>query len=119
MKTAKFLLCENPIADKSDGRIFILHNRNPLILAEVFHFDIENEELQMNCKRQFTIGSSLEFGNQYIVFGALWTIPDARFLAKEAQKQANELAGIMRRMADWYESYLIWEDQQDIDSFLG
>lgn len=34
------------------------------------------------------------------------------------KKQADELAGIMRRMADLYESYLIWEDQQGIDDFL-
>lgn len=112
MKTAKFLLCENPIADKSDGRLFILHNRTPTLLAEVFHFDINDEISQMQCKQKFSIGGTLDYGNEYIVFGCLWVIPDEKFSTPSVQQQADELAGIMRRMADWYKSYLIWEDEQ-------
>jgi hypothetical protein len=105
MKLPKFLFCENPIADKSDGRTFILHARKPAILAELFHFDQSENEKIMNCKRQFEIGSSLDYSpSEYIVLGTVWI---------EANTcSADELASIMRRMADWYEAYLIWEDNQ-------
>lgn len=112
MKTAKFLLCENPIADKSDGRVFILHNRSPRLFAEVFSFHLADEKAQMDCKRQFTIGSSLEHNDEYYVFGCLWVMPEEKFTTKNIQEQADELAAIMRRMADWYEAYLNWEDNQ-------
>lgn len=108
MKPPKFLLAKNPIADKSDGRIFILHTQTPKILAEVFHFDVGDEEHQMDCKRQFTIGSTLEYEDEYIVIGALWVESCELF-------SADRLAGLMRRMADWYEAYLIWEDSQDYE----
>jgi hypothetical protein len=111
-KTAKFLLCENPIADKSDGRLFILHTRQPVILAEVFHFEIDDEPGQMECKSKFTIGSSLNYNPEYIVIGAQWVEPED-VPAGEAKEYANKLTGIMRRMADWYQAYLIWEDSQD------
>lgn len=111
-KTAKFLLCENPIADKSDGRIFILHNRTPILLAEVFHFDASDEMAQMDCKRNFSAYGALEYDSEYIVFGCLWMVPDDKFQKKTAQQQADDIAAIMRRMADWYEAYITWEDRQ-------
>jgi hypothetical protein len=108
-KLPKFLFCENPIADKSDGRQFILHARRPVILAEVFHFNEAQESESMECKRAFNLCATLDYPPEYIVLGAVWTEP----IVIKNQEEANRLAGIMRRMADWYETYLIWEDSQD------
>lgn len=102
-KLPKFLLCENPIADKSDGRIFILHTREPRLLAEIFTFDADDEDAQMEHKKLFTSGSALEYGDEYFVFGVIWM--------EKNNLPAEKLAGIMRRMADWYEAYLKWEDK--------
>jgi hypothetical protein len=111
-KTAKFLLCENPIADKSDGRLYILHTRKPVILAEVFHFDIDDEAEYTRCKQAFPTNATLNYNPEYIVLGQIWMEP-VYVPEEKAQEFSNKLAGIMRRMADWYQAYLIWEDSQD------
>jgi len=103
MKSPKFLLCENPLAEQSDGRVFVLHAREPLILAEAFHFAADDEEAQMAAKKFFNVAATLDYSpDEYVVLGALWY--------READ--ADTLAKIMRRMADWYESYLKWEDEK-------
>lgn len=101
IKLPKFLLCQNPIAEKSVGRIFILHTREPVLLAEVFRFDSEDEIKQMECKKLYTVGASLDFPPDYFVFGAVWI---EKILS---EKDSEGLPGLMRRMADWYEAYLI------------
>ena len=105
MKTPKFLLCENPIADKSDGRSFIIHTREPRILAEIFAFEEPlNECLLNSVKSNIRIGATLEYGSEYFIFSAIFV--------EKIEMDADKLAGIMRRMADWYEAYLKWEDSQ-------
>jgi hypothetical protein len=115
MKTSKFLLCENPIADQSDGRQFILHTRPPRLLAEIFAFEKISDEKIMEIQRQITTGSRLDYGPETFVFGLLWIFESDFKEEMSSQQRANEVAGIMRRMADWYEAYLIWEDSQDHD----
>ena len=108
----KFLFCENPLLDeRHDGRSFILHARRPLILAEVFHFNSSQEKESMQCKSAFNVGASLDYSSdEYIILGAVWI--ESNLLEKEIKT----LPGIMRRMADWYEAYLIWEDKQNFEN---
>lgn len=108
-KPPAFLLCENPIADQSDGRLFILHNRTPHILAEVHHFENLSDEQIMDILRQIPIGGRLDYEPETIFFTPVW-MDD---LKGEPQDVAYKIAGIFRRMADWYKAYLIWEDLQD------
>lgn len=84
-----------------------MHTQTPVLIAEVFHFEAGDEKKQMECKQNFLTGSALEYGSEYIVFGAIWVEPH--------EVDVDKLAGLMRRMADWYEAYLIWEDSQDGD----
>lgn len=109
MKTPKFLICENPLG-KEPGRIFILHNREPFILAEAFHFDESQNEEWMRCKSAFTIGASVDYPGELIALGAVWTFGNT-LSAMSAQEQADTLAGVMRRMGDWYHAYLKFEDE--------
>src|SRR4030067_1070271 len=111
MKISKFLLCENPLADQSDGRVFILHTRQPVILAECFHFELPDysseEEMEadiLKCKLVFNTGSTLDYPPEYIVLGAIWIESGT----EATQEPADGLAGITRHMAGWYKSYLIW-----------
>jgi hypothetical protein len=41
-KTPKFMICENLLLE--NNRVFILHSREPLIIAEAFHFEMGNEK---------------------------------------------------------------------------
>lgn len=93
------MVCTNPNGD--DGRYFILHNREPLFLAEIFEFDINDEQSQMECKRNFNLGSALEHDKSYFVFGVHW--------CSDNNLSADKLAGLFRRMADWYKSVLLNE----------
>ena len=106
------MLCENPIVN--DGRVFVFHAREPMILAEVHHYEAFTDEELMDIERQITTPawSRLDYPPETIYFFAVKFFPDERFIKKDAQGPADELAGIMRRMADWYEAYLIWEDKQ-------
>lgn len=93
-KLPKFVIAKNPMIE--GNRIFIIHMREPAIHAEVFHFNIDNEPGQMEAKARYAAGSSTEVNNEYIVIGAVYIAP--------TDLNADKLAGIMRRMADWYRS---------------
>lgn len=108
MKPSKFLLAENPIADQSDGRLFIIHNRDPKILAEVHHYQNLSEADMLKIQSQIPIGGRLDYQPETIYFTPVWIEGNA----EQTQEYADKLAGIFRRMADWYKAYLIWEDKK-------
>lgn len=99
MKVAKFLIAENPIVN--DGRVFIVHMRDPVIIAEAFHFDLSQEKEWMDCKSKFAVGASVNYPGELIVLGAIFM-----------SAQSNDLPKIMSRMGDWYYNYLKWEDEK-------
>ncbi|HRK01001.1 MAG TPA: hypothetical protein PL089_15430 [Ignavibacteria bacterium] len=101
MKPSKFLICENPLTN--DERVFIIHTGTPVMLAEVFHFDIDQEEEWMKCKRSYNVGASVDYPGELISIGAVWM---------EEYSDVNKLAKLMSRMGDWYHAYLKWEDSQ-------
>lgn len=96
MKSSKFLIAENPVVD--DGRVFVIHLRDPVIIAEAFHFDLDQEREWMACKARFEIGATVDYPGELIVLGAVFA----------AEGSGHEK--IMRRMGDWYHNYLKWED---------
>lgn len=110
----QFLLCENPITNESDGRHYIMHLHDPVIVAQVFYFTPQDEEAQMQIKRQITLGATLDYENEYFVFGAIFhaPLPD-KWREWSKQQIDDKLRDIMKDMADWYEAYLIWEDSQN------
>lgn len=112
-KPPKFLLCENPIADLSDGRLFILHNRRPHLLAEVKHYENLNDSDRMEIEKSLTLYGRLDYPPETIFLAPVWIYESELSDSLDAQQKANKLAGLMRRMADWYEAYLVWEDGQD------
>lgn len=105
MKASKFLIAENPIVN--DGRVFIVHLRDPVIIAEAFHFGL-NESEWMRCKSHFDVGASVDYPGEYVFLGAVFIAP---FPWTDPQNQADKLAKIMSRMGDWYYRYLKFEDE--------
>lgn len=95
------MICENPMVD--DDRVFILHSRNPVIIAEAFHLEPDDESGAMEIKKQIAVGASVDYPGEYILLGAIFIEPN--------NMTAQELAKIMSRMGDWYHSYLKWEDE--------
>jgi hypothetical protein len=115
-KTAKFLLCENPIAEKSDGRLFILHTQDPVILAELWHYEgLTDRELIEKQNELGPTNAKLEYMDEVVLFSSIMMFRGEKFSQLPGQEQADKLAGVMRRMADWYKAYLIWEDSQDYE----
>lgn len=112
MKASKFLIAENPIVN--DGRVFIVHLRDPVIIAEAFHFDMHQEKEWMECKSQFKIGASVDYPGELISIGAVYVANDkiSESFKLYTQKESDNLAKIMSRMGDWYYNYLKWEDKQ-------
>lgn len=100
MKSAKFLIAENPIVN--DSRIFVIHMRDPLIVAEAFHYGLDQEAQWMDCKRKFSTAASVDYPGELIVLGVVYCAP--------TELSADKLAKIMSRMGDWYYNYLRWED---------
>lgn len=105
-----FMLAENPITGK---QLFIIHTGTPYVMAEVFHYDAEDNESIMDCQRNFTICGKTTYLDKTAIIGAVMMIPDDKFLEMSTQEQADKLANLMRRMADWYYAYLKWEDEQN------
>lgn len=112
MKIPEFLICEDPhfyIRDDIDEtqRIFIIHTQEPFIIAECFHFTQDEENISMLHKSKFNIYATLDYSpDEYIIIGALNS-------STISHTQTDKLANIMRRMADWYEKYLLWLDDND------
>lgn len=101
MKPPRFIIGDNPLVDSE--RIFITHTREPMFIAEVFHFDIMDEESQLEAKRAFAIASSLEYEDEYIVIGVRQIITNKEYTV-------DQLARLMSRTGDWYFSLLKFED---------
>jgi hypothetical protein len=97
-KLPTFLLAENPLVD--DERIFIIHSKDPMVLAEAIHFSDDSGKFTID----HAIDSSLHYRDEYIVLAA-------RVIA--GNPDTDRLAKLMRRMADWYRAYLIFEDQDE------
>lgn len=74
LNSAKFLIASNPIVN--DGRVFIIHTQDPVIIAEVIDNNIEGKYIG------------------------------------ETNLESTKIAGIMRRMGDWYINYLNWKKEQ-------
>lgn len=94
------MICENPMVD--DDRVFVLHTREPLILAEALHFD--NEADWMEAKREASIGASVDYPGEHVLLKAVNVVATEPYTA-------DGIAKIMSRMGDWYHAYLKWEDE--------
>lgn len=101
-----FTIADNRAVNR--GRVFVIHLQEPVIIAQAFHFDSDQEEAWMSQKSQFTIGASVDFPGELIFLGAVYCAPLPR---KEFQQQADNLAHIMSKMGDWYYQYLIDKDR--------
>jgi len=104
-KLPRFLIADNPLG-KDPERVFVIHTREPYILAEAFHFHEDEEHLYHELKKSIETGATTQVGSEYIVLGAHWVV--------HGGKTPDALAGVMRRMADWYHNYITSIDNDDL-----
>lgn len=83
-------------------REFVVHTRYPAWLAEVFKFDTQPEAIAFEgecIQNEINIGGrTYHDGKTYV----LAVIAEFEQYQGTTQKDANKLARIARRMADWY-----------------
>ena len=87
----KFLICDT---HENQNLCFLLHTQFPKFLA-IVHNEFENEEEEMNCKRNYPVGASVEIDGQTEVIGVIqwYDGPNGN---------ADEIAKLMSAMGDWY-----------------
>lgn len=107
-----FMLAENPMTGK---QLFIIHTGTPYVMAEVHSFHTADEKGIMDCQRNYTIAGKTTFETHTAVIGAVMMVPDEKFGKLPLQEQADKLANLMRRMADWFYAYLKWKDEQNAE----
>lgn len=96
----KFLEADNP--NDPDGLTFIIHTQPPRFAAQVI---ICQGEEYMEIQRHFAAYGRTDYGDYSAVIGIveMWdSLPTGT-----PQDQADLLAKIMRRCADWYRGVLI------------
>lgn len=94
--------------------LYVIHMRDPLIVAQVFTFGPDEEAERLDLLRQpdITAYATTDIDAlESAVLLAIYITP----IKGDAQKTADKLAKIMRRMADWYRAYCHWEDSQPHD----
>jgi hypothetical protein len=109
----KFLFCENPILnERHDARSFILHLQPPVLVAEIFNYENLSDSEILEIQKKIQAGSRLDYGFETFFFVLIYIDP-SYFEKNDPQYCADNIAGILRRMADWFEAYLNWEDSQN------
>jgi len=99
-------MCVNPLLPESNG--FILHTKEPQILAEIFSFDKMDIKGMNDLKMQgYQLGTETTHKDITYVLVSDYKIDPTSLTREQAQAKANRLAGLMRRMADWWLSVLI------------
>jgi hypothetical protein len=110
-KYPKFLECINPNGDIDD--IYILHTQAPRFIAAVLITNDEAEMLQF--ENQFKACGRTTYKNDTASIGVIefWDNPWKEGLTP--QEQADSIAKLMRRCADWYYPVLkeLIDNEQD------
>lgn len=105
------MICENPI-DKSGE--FILHNEEPKMLIQVLELSAFSIEYRDKIINSVPFGSSIEIGHEFYYF-----IPVEIYskIEKNDGEINNFLIKIMTDVADWFEEYINWIENEMNNNF--
>ncbi len=82
------------------------------MLAEVFHYEPDEEAAWIECKALFNTGASFHYQDELICIGSLWVVENEKLRSMNAQARDDYLAKLMSRMGDCYTAYCQWEDRK-------
>ena len=96
----------------TEKQLFIVHVGIPYVMAEVHSFRASDHLSINECESKISVGSKTTVNGNTAVLDAVLILPNKKFSELSSQTQADKLASLMRRMADWYHAYLKWQEDQ-------
>lgn len=104
-KLPRFMVCENPISESGE---YILHCREPKMLIKVFNLTNTSIEERKDWVKQIPVYGACEIGSvlYYLVPVEQYT----NFFGENKEEVNQNLSSLMKRCADWWKSYVIWEE---------
>lgn len=83
--------------DSKSGRKFVIKTRNPAFIGEIHEFDKEIDSMAMEVSIQ--IGGKVRHEGRYYIFKLIRFFDDVEMATQE---DADNIARLMRRAAEWY-----------------
>ena len=99
MKTAKFLICSNPISETGD---FILHTHFPSFLVKVTPVMADDERLEPDDVVAEFVNSD-GFTEHFLL----------EIFAEYEKTDPSKIKQLLKKMAVWYAAYLKWEEEMN------
>ena len=100
---SQFYLMENPKTGDTNDQ-FIFHAKKPQFIAKIISFE---DDVEMVAQDEEGENITFFYINSF-GFREIYTLTVVRVFDTEEEKIQSKL----KRMADWWASYLVWEDQQ-------
>lgn len=104
-KLPKFMVCENPMVEQSSTTQFILHSQDPAFVAVVLD-EYANDQYQTWHHPNSEI---VLYINELGLMEFYKLVPMLGFGDDFNEKSVE---GVMKRMADWWLSYLSWDSKE-------
>lgn len=105
MKLEKFLLAENPMTQSGE---YVLHTRAPAMLLRVVDATDFSEATRLEFLQNAPVYGATEVNGLYFIL-----VPVIMFseVTVSTQFDADKLAGLLRRAADWWHAYIKFEEK--------
>ncbi len=112
----QFMVCENPMLDEQ--REFVLHMQEPFFMGEVFFHDNQEDqesfessilELAESGEIPIAIIGKSQIQEDYFSIVAMHFFSEIEM----DEDQHQNLSNATQNMADWYKTYLQWEEEND------
>jgi hypothetical protein len=107
-KLPKFQVQFNPMVDASQK--FIFHTRSPEMLIRVLLIDDLTKEQDEDIRARYPLGTFNKVpGTRYIL------IIEKFYNEIDTEEKKADLAGVLKRAADWWVAYLKFEERKKTD----
>jgi hypothetical protein len=102
----RFMIAENPLIES--GREFVLHIKKPALLIEVFDTTDWPKDKYIEALQQFNVYGTTTVNEMDFLLVPVKLFDNPEF---ETQEDADRMAGLFRRAADWWHAYIKFEEK--------
>ena len=107
LKLPRFMIAENPMAQP--GEEYILHTKSPKMLLKVIDATGVAYAKRNELVKKIAVGASCEVNGQLFY---IYPIAQYSHISQKNLPEINEdLSLLMKRIADWWKSYIIFEEK--------
>jgi hypothetical protein len=107
-KLPRFLIADNPMVESGE---FILHLREPKLLIKVYNLTTFSYQEREEFVKNIPVGGTCEVFGDFYYFVPVEQYAD--FSNKPKEILETELIALMKRCADWFISYVFWEEKNN------